>query len=124
MDINDGWEPTLPSLEWDDRARAAGIIALIGMGGSPGVSNVLAAAELDTVHELYPGWVVAGTESEPGGARPAAPLLHLVHECTGRYESFRGGTPSRRWNRSDCDIRASARSRRPRAAKIVKSPAT
>ncbi|MGW4332326.1 saccharopine dehydrogenase family protein [Rhodococcus koreensis] len=97
VDINDDWEPTLAALEWDDRARAAGITALIGMGASPGVSNVLAAraaAELDAVHELYTGWVVAGTESEPGGARPAAALLHLVHECTGKVQVLQDGTPS------------------------------
>ncbi|WP_280232759.1 saccharopine dehydrogenase family protein [Nocardia cyriacigeorgica] len=97
VDINDDWEPTLAALEWDERARAAGITALIGMGASPGVSNVLAAraaAELDTVHELYTGWLVAGTESEPGGARPAAALLHLVHECTGKVQVLKDSVPS------------------------------
>ncbi|HJQ07267.1 MAG TPA: saccharopine dehydrogenase NADP-binding domain-containing protein [Nocardioides sp.] len=94
VDINDDWEPTISALEWDERATAAGITALIGMGASPGVSNVLAtraAAELDEVRELYTGWVVAGTESEPGGARPAAALLHLVHECTGKVQVVEGG---------------------------------
>lgn len=97
VDINDDWEPTVAALEWNDRARAAGITALIGMGASPGVSNVLAAraaAELDAVHELFTGWVVAGTESEPGGARPAAALLHLVHECTGKVQVRKDGTPT------------------------------
>ncbi|NMO03165.1 saccharopine dehydrogenase [Gordonia sp. TBRC 11910] len=94
VDINDDWEPTLEALEWHARAQAAGVTALIGMGASPGVSNVLAAraaAELDVVHELYTGWVVAGTESEPGGARPAAAILHLVHECTGKVRVVEGG---------------------------------
>ncbi|GED99565.1 hypothetical protein nbrc107696_45660 [Gordonia spumicola] len=97
VDINDDWEPTLAALEWHDRARAAGVTALIGMGASPGVSNVLAvraADELDTVHALYTGWVVAGTESEPGGPRPAAALLHLVHECTGTVQVLEDGRPA------------------------------
>lgn len=97
VDINDDWEPTLEALEWDERAQDAGVTALIGMGASPGVSNVLAAraaAELDVVHELYTGWVVAGTESEPGGARPAAAVLHLVHECTGKVQVLEGGVAS------------------------------
>ena len=97
VDINDDWEPTLTALEWHDRARVAGVTALIGMGASPGVSNVLAAraaAELDVVQELYTGWVVAGTESEPGGSRPAAAVLHLVHECTGKVRVLEDGVPA------------------------------
>ena len=45
-----------------------------------------AARELDTVRALYTGWVVAGTEGQPGGARPSAAMLHLVHECTGTVQ--------------------------------------
>ncbi|MDX2277327.1 MAG: saccharopine dehydrogenase NADP-binding domain-containing protein [Hyphomonadaceae bacterium] len=56
MDINDDWEPTLDMLEFDDQARAAGIIAVIGMGASPGLSNLLASAavrQLDRVDTLH-----------------------------------------------------------------------
>ncbi|MBW2087346.1 MAG: saccharopine dehydrogenase, partial [Deltaproteobacteria bacterium] len=42
IDINDDWEPTLDMLKLDEEARQAGITAIIGMGASPGVSNLLA----------------------------------------------------------------------------------
>src|SRR5918998_4906105 len=43
IDICDDWEPTLDMLELDVDARSAGVTAIIGMGASPGVSNLLAA---------------------------------------------------------------------------------
>ncbi|GAB3681129.1 saccharopine dehydrogenase NADP-binding domain-containing protein [Saccharopolyspora tripterygii] len=95
LDINDDWEPTLGVLGLDERARAAGVTALIGMGLSPGVSNLLAvhaAAELDRVDELYTGWDLAGARTEPGGARPAAATVHLVNECTGKVQVVRDGS--------------------------------
>jgi len=42
VDINDDVDVTLEVLEWDARARAAGVTALIGMGASPGATNLLA----------------------------------------------------------------------------------
>ena len=86
VDINDDWEPTLDVLALSDEVARAGVTALVGMGASPGVSNVLAAraaAELDLVDDLITGWALAGTESEPGGPRPAAAMLHLVQQTTG-----------------------------------------
>nr|WP_218680958.1 saccharopine dehydrogenase NADP-binding domain-containing protein [Rhodococcus qingshengii] len=94
VDINDDWEPTLDVLKLNEIAREAGVTALIGMGVSPGVSNLLAlraASELDSVDELYTGWVVAGTQTEPGGARPGAAMLHLVHESTGFVQVVENG---------------------------------
>ncbi|WP_406635139.1 saccharopine dehydrogenase family protein [Amycolatopsis sp. WGS_07] len=94
IDINDDWEPTLDVLSLDARARQAGVTALIGMGASPGVSNVLAmraAAELDVVHELVTGWALAGAKAEPGGARPSAALLHLVQQATGSIQVVEDG---------------------------------
>ncbi|MBB5954233.1 hypothetical protein FHS29_000803 [Saccharothrix tamanrassetensis] len=43
LDICDDWEPIGELMALDGAARAAGVRAVIGMGASPGVSNLLAA---------------------------------------------------------------------------------
>ncbi|UCF47806.1 MAG: saccharopine dehydrogenase NADP-binding domain-containing protein, partial [Myxococcales bacterium] len=55
LDINDDWESTEAMLALDDDARSAGVTAVIGMGASPGISNMLACLamrELDDVDEV------------------------------------------------------------------------
>ena len=42
LDICDDWEPTLDMLALDAEAREAGISAVVGLGASPGVTNMLA----------------------------------------------------------------------------------
>jgi len=49
VDICDDPEPTLAMLALHERAAAAGITALVGMGASPGISNLLAAKAIQTV---------------------------------------------------------------------------
>jgi len=56
LDVCDDWESTVRMLELDGDARAAGVCAVLGMGASPGISNLLAAravARLDEVTDLY-----------------------------------------------------------------------
>ncbi len=43
VDVNDDTGATYDALEMDQKAKEAGITALIGMGSSPGVTNLLAA---------------------------------------------------------------------------------
>lgn len=47
LDISDDADVTIPMLERDAAAQAAGISALIGMGSSPGTTNVLIRAAVD-----------------------------------------------------------------------------
>jgi len=42
LDINDDWESTEAMLAMDAAARGRGVTAVIGMGASPGISNLLA----------------------------------------------------------------------------------
>jgi len=99
IDINDDWEPTLEMLDLDEEARKAGITAIIGMGASPGISNMLAAkavSHLDTVDELITGWGEGdiGEEDmgEPGeGGSFGAATEHWVHQFTGKIRVFRNG---------------------------------
>ncbi|WP_214318216.1 saccharopine dehydrogenase family protein [Nonomuraea sediminis] len=93
LDICDDWEPTLQMLDLDDAAREAGVRAVIGMGASPGISNLLAAkavARLDTVTDLYTAWPVdvpgSGADdtslSGPDG-RPIAAAVHWMQQISG-----------------------------------------
>ena len=101
IDINDDWEPTLEMLELDDEAKKAGISALVGMGASPGQSNMLAVKAmniLDTVEELITGWGVGGGGDQAGNqdqsgaeqssqaaasSSPSAAIVHWLHQCSG-----------------------------------------
>lgn len=48
VDVCDDVDVTQEILEWDDRAKRAGVTALIGMGASPGATNLLAKLVYDT----------------------------------------------------------------------------
>ena len=59
LDICDDWKPTLDVLEMSEQAKNAGVTAIIGIGASPGVSNlmaVLASSKLDEIDELITAW--------------------------------------------------------------------
>ena len=97
LDICDDWEPTLEMLELDDAAREAGVTAIIGMGASPGTSNLLAALamqECDTVETVYTAWRAGGlprpTAEQPVPQSTAA-IEHWVHNCTEPIKIWRGG---------------------------------
>ncbi len=101
FDINDDWEPTLDMLELSGDAERAGVTAIIGLGASPGVSNLLAVramAGLDSVESIVTGWGVghdakaAANASEGHGAGPSAALLHWLHQCSGTIRVHRGGS--------------------------------
>jgi len=100
IDINDDWEPTLEMLELDEEARKAGITAIIGMGASPGLSNMLAVEAirlLDDVDTVITGWgSPGGAESDsmppPGeGGSFGAATDHWLHQLTGEIRLWRGG---------------------------------
>lgn len=94
IDICDDWEPTLAMLGLDARARDAGITAVVGMGATPGFSNVLArkaAGELDQVTGIYTGWDLESAIPETIGPRPSAATVHGFHQMTGTIRVFRDG---------------------------------
>lgn len=49
VDICDDVDVTLEILEWDQRAKEAGVTAVIGMGASPGATNLLAKFAYDSL---------------------------------------------------------------------------
>ena len=95
IDLNDDWKPTLDMLSLDLNAKQAGITAVIGVGASPGITNMLAVAamdELDVVNSLVTGWGSGGkrlpylfraNQSSSGGSYGAA-IDHLLKQLTGK----------------------------------------
>jgi len=68
VDICDDWKPTLDLLDMNDKAKKAGITAIVGMGSSPGVTNLMAmiaCSKLDKVDDLITAWGY-GTEQGVG----------------------------------------------------------
>ncbi len=94
MDICDDWEPTLEMLALHDRAREAGVTAVIGMGASPGISNMLAVqaiSALDEVEEILTGWDLESALPEKVGPLPGAATIHGIHQMTGSIRVFDEG---------------------------------
>ncbi len=89
VDIMDDWEPTADLLDLDDEAKGAGIVAVLGAGASPGVSNVLAAAaaaQLDEVDVLHTVWRAGSgipRPPDPGEEpQPSAAIEHWLHNLS------------------------------------------
>jgi saccharopine dehydrogenase-like NADP-dependent oxidoreductase len=94
LDINDDWESTEAMMALNSDARAAGITAVIGIGASPGISNLLAVTamrELDQVDEVYAGFDLDAAMPESRGEKPCAATIHGVHQLTGTIRVFDGG---------------------------------
>lgn len=103
FDICDDWKPMLEILDLTEEAKKAGITAVIGIGASPGVSNILAklvCSKLDEVNDLKTGWGI--TLSEKRGKKPKyfikkktissdTAIEHLLIESIGKVPAFRDG---------------------------------
>lgn len=112
VDICDDWKPTLDLLEMDDKVKKAGITAVVGMGSSPGVTNlmaVIACSKLDEIDDLITAW---GYGAEQGkGKKPQhfvrprefyqkfkgtpivanAATMHLLYETLEEIPIYKGG---------------------------------
>jgi saccharopine dehydrogenase-like NADP-dependent oxidoreductase len=98
LDICDDWEPTLEMLELSDAARVAGVTAVIGMGASPGTSNMLALLcmnQLDEVEKMYTVWRAGALPYPEKGKEaeyePNAAMIHWIHNCTEPIKVWRDG---------------------------------
>ena len=97
LDICDDWEPTLEMLAFDQKAKEAGVSATVGLGASPGISNMLALIamrELDSCSTVYTGWDFGGAtpESESSQAGVNAAMLHGIEQMTGKVKIFRNSS--------------------------------
>ena len=102
LDICDDWEPTIDMLALHELAVESDVIAVIGIGASPGISNILARVvcdRLDRVDDLYTVWPVdAGDErgdaiqvviEENQGA--SAAIVHWMQQISGEIEVVKEG---------------------------------
>lgn len=79
VDVSDDWEATLKILDLHQEAVRAGVTIVVGLGASPGVTNVLARAganRLDRVEEVRTAWIMRG--SDMGGPALAKHLLYSL----------------------------------------------
>lgn len=89
VDIDDDFDATKDALELNEAARKAGITAIIGMGASPGVTNLMArlgASRLDKVDSIRLYW--AESAIDPTG--PAA-MMHWFHITAEKVPAFIDG---------------------------------
>jgi saccharopine dehydrogenase-like NADP-dependent oxidoreductase len=112
VDICDDWKPTLDLLKMDEKAKKAGITAIIGIGASPGITNlmaVMACSKLDEVDDLITAWGYGGGEGV--GSKPKyfveprkfykkfkdmslianAATMHLFYETVEEIPTYRDG---------------------------------
>jgi len=74
-DMDDDWRPTQQVLELDVKAREAGISVVVGIGSSPGATNLLAkhaAAQLDRVDAVHTAWGSLGGPRPPVRGEPSS----------------------------------------------------
>lgn len=90
VDVCDDLDATVRQLDLDERARAAGVTALIGMGNSPGLANVFARLcaddlldEIESVDIMH----IHGGEPDEG----AGVLKHRIHAMTNDVPLFVDG---------------------------------
>ncbi len=103
IDIMDDYGPTQEALGLDEEARRVGVTVLIGMGASPGLTNILArhaANQLDEVHDIQTVWGGLGGIRRPRSALPkegpadiriSAALLHAFYSTSLPIPVFRDG---------------------------------
>lgn len=81
VDVNDEYEITYKMYELDEAAKEAGIPIIFGLGGAPGIDNVLvkaAADQLDEVDEIHTAWIMSG--ADPGGLALSQHLLYSLSD--------------------------------------------
>ena len=89
LDVNDDWEPTLILLNRNADAERAGVAAMVGMGASPGVSNLLAARAMQAVPDAT-SLVTAWREDDPTEGYSAA-KEHWLQQCSGTIRTVEAG---------------------------------
>lgn len=90
VDICDDYDVALKVLELDAKAKRAGVTLITGMGGSPGVTNLLAkygASKLDRVDDIHVHCVQSA--SDPNGGPAVA--YHVFHSMIGTVPTWHGG---------------------------------
>lgn len=100
FDICDDPEPTLEMLALNDKAKTNNVLAIVGIGASPGISNLLAAktcTALDEIDHLITGWSLDDDPDGPMGDLDLneeggnAAFVHWMEQCSGNVTSWVDG---------------------------------
>jgi len=89
LDIDDDFDATKDCLELNEAAKSAGIMAIIGCGASPGITNIIAkhaADKLDKVDDIRIYWAQSGIDPTGPGA-----MLHWFHITAEQIPIYRDG---------------------------------
>jgi saccharopine dehydrogenase-like NADP-dependent oxidoreductase len=89
VSICDDYDACAGILELDGEAQKAGILAITGVGWTPGVTNVMArkaADQLDEVDEIATSWA-----SHAADTAGKAVTLHYIHAVTGMVPTYING---------------------------------
>jgi saccharopine dehydrogenase-like NADP-dependent oxidoreductase len=90
VDINDDYDATEEALKLHEEAQRRKVTAVIGMGATPGITNLLAcygARKLDEVSEIGTYWVWTAIDPTMG---PAI-VDHYFHAITGMIPTYKNG---------------------------------
>ena len=76
--------------------RSSEITGIIGLGASPGLTNILAylaILELDEVSKVYTGWNISGAKPEDKSSQKGinAAIVHGIEQVTGYVKVFKNG---------------------------------
>ena len=101
IDICDDWEPTIEMMGLDQDAQLNDVLAIIGMGASPGISNLLArlvCEELETVEDLFTVWPVdAGERGDAiekavrDNKGTSGAIIHWMQQISGEIDLIENG---------------------------------
>ena len=96
FDICDDWEPTEKMLLMNNDEKSSKITGIIGLGASPGLTNILAylaILELDEVSKVYTGWNISGAKPEEKSSQKGinAAMVHGIEQVTGHVKVFNNG---------------------------------
>lgn len=90
VDIDDDYDATEECLKLDGKAKNAGITVIIGLGASPGLTNLMSsygAEKLGGADEIHTSWAWTAVDPEMG---PAI-IDHYFHAITGKIPTYRDG---------------------------------
>lgn len=94
FDICDDWEPTEEMLKLNDEALKSEITAIVGLGASPGISNLLglkAMNELDKTESIITGWDVSSAKPEDESSQKGtnAAMEHGLQQISGEIKVYK-----------------------------------
>jgi saccharopine dehydrogenase-like NADP-dependent oxidoreductase len=89
VDIDDDYDATERCLGLDREAREAGVLAIVGLGATPGLTNLMArlGAEGMEAEEVDTAWAWTAVDPSMG---PAI-VHHFFHAITGEVPTYREG---------------------------------